>query len=104
MKIIKWEYYKDNICTDMTVATFYNDRGVRIMDVYESRYSYYTMTYFKGIDSCEITYSYAKSLCTEDELKANKSTDVLYAGLIHACKKFEENYYKQVSKLVGQFD
>lgn len=90
---MKWEYFKDNICTDRPVA-YASINGRRILYVYGSRNCYYTQPCSQYLKSIHITYSDARKMNTNEEENQKESIDVLYASLVHICEYFEKNYYE----------
>lgn len=102
MKKQGWTYLKENISTDNPVAYFINRKGNRVFYVVEIRDGYITTDVMDGIKSRFISYSEAMKMNSDAE-NAKSDRDVLFSALIHACEKFEENYYEQANHLLEQF-
>lgn len=100
---MKWDYFKDNICTDKPVA-YASINGRRILYVYENRNCYYTQPCLQYLKSAYITYSDARKMNTSEEENQKESIDVLYASLVHACEYFENNYYEQKTKILTELE
>ena len=98
-----WEYYDDNICrSDSIVATFTNDKGIRVFDVYEGRSSFIAEPQVEYIHNVFVDYADAKETKEEKE-KCTSSLEVLSIRLRKACEIIESNYNKQIDKMKGLF-
>lgn len=75
-----WKFYKDNINTGKTVAGYFNSKNELILEVYEGKKSYYTISKYTFIKAYAIDYS--------EEI-----------GLEEACELIEKDYLKQVERI-----
>lgn len=98
---MRWEYYKDNICTDFPVAAGFNDSGVQICEVKESRNAYFTSPCNVYLESAYLTYTDARKM-NSDEEERQETVDVLFSSMKHACEYFESDFKKQKEKIIRE--
>ena len=75
-----WKLYNENISTGNVVAKFCNSKNDVILEVYEGKACYYTVSKYSFIRVFAVDY--AKELTLED-----------------ACKIIEEDYLVQVERI-----
>lgn len=98
-----WNYLDKNTTEGDTVAYFVNKKGRTAFYVTAGKDGYITTHLIDGINSHFISYSDAKKMNSKEEASQKDSGDILFSALLHACDKFEENYYEQVNHLLEQF-
>lgn len=98
-----WNYLDKNTTDGDTVAYFVNKKGLTAFYVTAVRDGYVTTHLIDGIKSHFISYSDARKMNSKEEEAQKDSGDILFSALLHACEKFEENYYEQVNHLLVQF-
>lgn len=91
-----WTYYSNNICTDFAVATYTNNNGVHILDVFEGRDCHFSRPVHPFFSSCKVSYF---SEMNEEEEKGLSTDEILLKRLKNGCKMIEENYNEQVEKI-----
>lgn len=92
-----WKFFKDNIMRNgCIVASYENEQGIRILDVYEGKYEHYTVPRHEFIKPFSISYKEEGKV-----VERNGTTDeMIFRKLEYACKKIEENYNSQCSEIL----
>ena len=94
-----WKYYYENCCSDNVVATYTNDQGREVLEVYEARGCFYTRPLYSFLDSTIVDY---KKATPRRALSVGESISI--QRLKNACKIIEGNYNAQVrniKKIIG---
>ena len=103
MKLV-WEYFPNNICTDLPVAALKKDDGSDILYVYESKRDHYTLISkdFSFIKPFRCSYEKEKKLF-EEQSKSSEAPPyigVLEANLRIACDLIEADFKEQTDKIL----
>ncbi|MEG1059706.1 MAG: hypothetical protein RSE41_04250 [Clostridia bacterium] len=98
-----WIFFKENIMRDSCiVATYQNEQGIEVLDVYEGSGEHYTVPRYNFINSCIVPYIHEyQGVKNIVDTKPCSTDEQLFLKLQYACKKFEENYNQQISKILG---
>lgn len=90
-----WKYYYENCCSDNVVATYTNDQGHKVLEVYEARGCFYTRSLYSFLDATIVDYKKADALANNMDENRSRLQRRLEAG----SKLIEENYREQVKNI-----
>lgn len=99
-----WEYYKENLVSSRIVATFTNQNGVVVFEVYEGEYGFQATSNLVQLNMGKInTISYVDARKKLEQKKQLSNIDCLFEKLKVSCEYFEHEYNKQVEEMYKLF-
>ena len=103
---VKWEYFKDNIGRNGSVAVLKTQFNQPILTVYEGSNCHYSIasSTFPFIDMYHIPFSEESDIVNKkyrkETLDLLSAHDVLALRLEEGCKIIEEDFFNQASKVI----
>ena len=104
MQSKKWNYFKENLTSSRVVATFINQNGICIFEVYEGEYGFIATSDLCQLNLSKInTITYSETKKNINTIKNETALDRLFEKLIISCEYFENQYNKQVEEMHNLF-